>query len=60
MPFLSALAPSERYDQKHKRRHKSIADWMRQMLTLVRRWLPDRSLVFVGDGGYAALDLLER
>jgi hypothetical protein len=60
LPFLSVLAPSERYDQEHKRRHKSIADWMRQILTLVRRWLPERSLVFVGDGGYAALELLER
>jgi hypothetical protein len=60
LPFLSVLGPSERYDQEHKRRHKSLVDWMRQMLTLVRRWLPDHSLVFVGDSGYAALDFLDR
>lgn len=60
LPFLSALGPSERYDQEHQRCHKSLVDWMRQMLTLVRRWLPDRSLVFVGDSSYAALDLLDR
>lgn len=58
LPFLSALAPSERYDEQHDRRHKKITDWMRQMLAQVRRWLPERLLIFVADGGYAALGLL--
>jgi hypothetical protein len=60
LPFLSALSPSERYDKEQNRRHKTTVDWMRQMLCLVRRWLPDRTLVFVADSGYAALDLLDR
>jgi hypothetical protein len=29
-----------------------------QIIQLVRRWLPDRELVFVGDGSFAVLDLL--
>src|SRR5260370_41621964 len=58
LPFLTALAPSERYAQERNRRHKSIATWARQLIRLVHRWLPDRQLVIVGDRGYAALELL--
>lgn len=58
LPFLTALAPSERYDQEHGRRHKTLIDWARQLLLLVRRWWPDRPLVAVADRSYAALELL--
>ncbi|MGH7487755.1 MAG: transposase, partial [bacterium] len=58
LPFLSALAPSERHAQRHGCRHKPVTLWARQLIRLVHRWLPDRSLVVVGDRGYAALDLL--
>jgi hypothetical protein len=58
LPFLTALAPSQRYAQERGRRHKSITTWARQLIRLVHRWLPDRQLVIVGDRGYASLDLL--
>ena len=58
LPFLTALAPSERYDQEHGRRHKTLADWARQLLRVVRRWWPDRPLIAVADSSYAALELL--
>jgi hypothetical protein len=32
LPFLSALAPSERYNREHGRRHKALTDWARQLL----------------------------
>lgn len=38
LPFLTVLAPSERYDQQRKHRHKTLTDWGRQMLLQVRRW----------------------
>jgi len=60
LPFLTVLAPSERYHQERKKRHKTLADWARQMLTQVRRWLPERALVVVADSGYAVLTLLDR
>jgi hypothetical protein len=60
LPFLTALAPSKRYYQQRGRRPKALTDWARQMLLQVRRWLPDRALVMVADGGFAALDLLAR
>ncbi|GAC1461643.1 MAG: hypothetical protein PVSMB4_20260 [Ktedonobacterales bacterium] len=58
LPFLTVLAPSERYHQTRGQRHKSVLDWARQLLVLLRRWLPDRQLVVVADGEFAALDLL--
>jgi DDE superfamily endonuclease len=58
LPFLTALAPSERYNQEHGRRHKALTDWARQLLLVVRRWWPDRQLVAVADSTYAALEFL--
>jgi len=58
LPFLTVLAPSERYHQERHTTHKTITDWARQMIRQVRRWLPDRTLVIVADGTYAVLDPL--
>ena len=58
LPVLTVLAPSSRYYQQQERRHKRITDWARQMVMQLRRWLPHRPLVLVGDNGYAVLDLL--
>lgn len=58
LPFLTALAPSERYAEQSGRRHKKLTDWARQALLQLARWLPDRRLVAVADGSYAALELL--
>ena len=58
LPFLTVLAPSERYHEEHNMRHKTITDWAWQMLLQVARWMPGRSLVIVADGTYAVLDFL--
>jgi hypothetical protein len=60
LPFLTALAPSERYNRSRGRTHKKLTDWGRQMLLQVRRWLPERQLVVVADSGFAVLELLWR
>jgi hypothetical protein len=60
LPFLTALAPSERFYESKVRGHKKLTDWARQILLQVRRWLPKRALVVVADGSYAAILLLER
>jgi hypothetical protein len=60
LPFLTILAPSERHDRERGRRHKTLTDWARQALLLLRRWLPERALVIVADSGYAAIALLAR
>jgi hypothetical protein len=60
LPFLTALAPSERYYQDQARGHKKLTDWARQMLLQVRRWLPKRKLIVVADSTYAVIELLWR
>jgi hypothetical protein len=58
LPFLTALAPSERYYEQRGRQSKCLTDWARQLVYQVRRWLPERVLIFVADSSYAALDFL--
>ena len=58
LPFLTALAPSERYDREHGRRHKTLTEGAGQLLLVVRRWWPDRPIVAVADSTYAALEFL--
>ena len=60
LPFLSALAPSERYASERGRRHKKITDWEWQLLLQVRRWYPEREIIAVADSTYASLKLLFR
>ncbi len=60
LPFLSALAPSERYAAKRGKRHKKITEWAWQLLLLLRRWYPQREIVAVADRAYASLKLLSR
>jgi len=58
LPFLTVLAPSERYHQEREIAHKTLADHARQMLGQVRRWLPERQIVVTADSSYAVLELL--
>ena len=62
LPFLSALAYSERYAQElGKKPHKKLTDWAWQLLSLVRRWHPQREkFVAVADSTYSSLKLLDR
>jgi hypothetical protein len=60
LPFLSALAYSERYAKEQGKRHKKLTDRAWQLLLLVRRWYPQRELVVVADRAYASLKLLDR
>jgi DDE superfamily endonuclease len=58
LPFLTALAPSERYCRERGLRHKKLTDWGRQLVLQARRWMPDRQLVLVTDSGFSALEFL--
>jgi DDE superfamily endonuclease len=54
-PFLTALCwPAA---EATRRRHQTSLDRVRQMITQGRRWLPERQLVLVVDGGFAAVSL---
>ena len=54
LPFLTILAPSERYDQQRGRKHRTVLDKASAMIRLVRWWLPEHDIVIVGDGAYAS------
>jgi len=58
LPFLTVLAPSERYYKDKIRKHKKLTEWAYQMVLQVRRWLPNRLLVVVADSSFAVIDLL--
>src|ERR671939_432801 len=58
LPFLTALAPSERYCREHSKRHKKVTDWARQLALQARRWLTGREVVLVADSGFSALEFL--
>ena len=60
LPFLTALAPSERACEKQGKHHKKITDWARQMVLLVCRWLKGqgKKIIIVADSSYSALELL--
>ncbi len=60
LPFFTVLAPSERYNQQHRRRHKKLTDWGRQMIRQLRRWVPRRQLVVVADSTYAVYPFANR
>lgn len=59
LPFLTVLAPSERFAANAGRRHKTIVDWARQMILQLHRWLPDRQKFVVFDVAYNGQQLLE-
>jgi hypothetical protein len=59
LPFLTCLCPSERYHKERGRNHQKLTERARQLLLLVKRWLPKREIVVVADSSFAALELLE-
>ena len=58
LPFLTVLCPSEKYNEERGIRHRKLTDRARQAILLIKRWLPEFDLIFVGDSSFAALDLL--
>jgi hypothetical protein len=60
LPFFTVLTPSA--PARGPRPAKRLAEWARQMLRQVSRWLdtlaPDRPVIAVADASFAALELL--
>ncbi len=57
LPVMSVLAPAPKVNQQLKRRHKTVAQWARQMITKVRRFVPGVPIRLLGDGAYSAVEL---
>lgn len=58
LPFCTVLSPSKRYYEDRARQPNKLTDRARQLLLMVKRWLPDRAIVVVADSSFAALELL--
>lgn len=58
LPFLTILAPSERWSNERGRRHKTTVDWARQAILQARRWLPNRRLIVVADASFSGVGLI--
>lgn len=58
LPFLTALCPSEGFYKTKQRAHKSLTDWARQLLLLIKRWVGERKVIAVADSSYAVISLL--
>jgi DDE superfamily endonuclease len=57
LPFLCVLATTPEVSEQLGKRHKTIGMWAHQMISLVRRWLPDREIKLMGDTAYTILEL---
>ncbi len=59
LPFYTVQAPSQKTCQKIGKRHRSVIDLVCSALRLIRRWHSHRAMVVIGDGAYAAVELIQ-
>ncbi len=60
LPFLVVPVRSEKTCRKFRRRHVGTVRWAQRLLRHVQAWCPERELVAVGDGAYAAVELIHQ
>lgn len=60
LPVLCLLYHSRKDDEKHGRKHRTLEDLMIIGLRILRRWFPNREVIFVGDGAYGSHRLAGR
>jgi len=57
LPFLTVLTPSGTANKEAKKRHKTTIDWSIQMMKQISRWITDRNIILIGDGGFSCIKL---
>ncbi len=57
LPFFCVLATTPDVSQRLGKRHKTVGMWARQMVSVVRRWVPDIPIKLMGDTAYSILEL---
>jgi hypothetical protein len=50
LPFLVVLSTAPAFAEAAGKRHKTMAMWAGQMVSVVHRWLANREICMVGDG----------
>jgi len=59
LPFLTVSLLSPKTSAKQGKRHRSSVARTAQLISQVRRWHPEREIVVIGDGGFAAVPLVQ-
>jgi hypothetical protein len=59
LPFLAVPVLSEKTCARLGKPHRSCVEWAGLLVEKVRRWYPEREIVLVGDGAYAAVALVQ-
>src|SRR5262249_13949973 len=57
-PFLTVLAPVNRFHADKVRSTKTRVNWPRQAALQIRRWLPGRYIVLGAESAFAAIEFL--
>jgi hypothetical protein len=57
LPFLAVLATTPAVSEQLGLRHHTVGERARQMIRLIHRWLPERSIRILGDTAYSCLEL---
>lgn len=57
LPFLTVPAPSPALSAKLGKPHRTLPERAALLVRLLRRWLPGRAIVLVGDSGFGTVDL---
>lgn len=60
LPFMTVLALGQKTSVRLNKHHRTLVQWAEFMIDKVRRWQPEREITLVGDGGYAAIALVQR
>lgn len=59
LPFLTVLLLSPKTSAKLNKRHRTSVERAGQLVSLVKRWYPDREIILSADGGFAAVPLVQ-
>ncbi len=57
LPVLCALYRPRELNEREERRHKTPIMLARGLMCVLMRWFPDKTFIFLGDGGYASHEL---
>ena len=57
LPCLSVLATTPKVSAALEQRHKTLAQWAKQIVQWVHRALPNRRIKLMGDGSYSVIEL---
>lgn len=58
LPFAVVPALSKEASVRLGKRQRTVVAWAMLLVSKVRRWQPHRQLILVGDGSYAAIELI--